>query len=98
MLTYYPYVPIATSMGIGCAIQSYNQVLYLGLTADLKSAPDVDRLQKFIDQSFRELLQHATGVKKKPRRTAGVSEPAAVTPIPLPIEPRAAVSLAAAGD
>jgi len=67
MLTYYPYVPIGNQMGVGCAIQSYNQVLYVGLTADAQAAPDVGRLKQFVDQAFRELCQ-AAGVKRPPRK------------------------------
>ncbi len=67
MLTYYPYVPIANQMGLGCAIQSYNQTLYVGLTADAVAAPDVGRLQQFLDQSFHELCR-AAGVEQRRRR------------------------------
>ncbi len=67
MLTYYPYVPIANQMGVGCAIQSYNQTLYVGLTADAQAAPDVGRLKQFVDEAFHELCQ-AAGVKTRPRK------------------------------
>jgi len=69
MLTYYPYVPIGNQMGVGCAIQSYNQTLYIGLTADAQAAPDVSRLKQFVDQAFHELCQ-AAGVKRTPRKFA----------------------------
>lgn len=71
MLTYYPYVPIANQMGLGCAIQSYNQILYIGLTADAEALPDVTRLKQFIDLAFRELCR-AAGVamkRERPRRS-----------------------------
>jgi diacylglycerol O-acyltransferase / wax synthase len=72
MLTYYPYVPIGNEMGVGCAIQSYNNKLYFGITADAKSAPDVARLKHFLDSAFAELRQ-AAGIggataRKHPRR------------------------------
>ena len=67
MLTYYPYVPIANQMGVGCAIQSYNQILYVGLTADALAAPDVGRLRRFVDWAFRE-LGRAAGVKTRLKR------------------------------
>ena len=76
MLTYYPYVPVANQMGVGCAIQSYNQVLYIGLTADAQAAPDVSRLKQFVDQAFHELCQ-AAGVKTRPRKVAKLKQPAA---------------------
>jgi len=66
MLTYYPYVPIANQMGVGCAIQSYNQTLYVGLTADAVAAPDIGRLKQFVDRAFHELCR-AAGVKTRPR-------------------------------
>ncbi len=67
MLTYYPYVPVANQMGVGCAIQSYNQTLYVGLTADAEAAPDIGRLKQFVDRAFHDLCQ-AAGVKTRPRR------------------------------
>jgi len=79
MLTYYPYVPIANQMGLGCAIQSYNQVLYIGLTADTQALPDVVRLRRFVDLAFRELCR-AAGVavkhdrlRRKPMKARGAS-------------------------
>ena len=59
MLTYYPYVPIGSEMGVCCAIQSYNNKLYFGLTGDTGAAPDLHRLKKFLDQSFLALRRAA---------------------------------------
>jgi diacylglycerol O-acyltransferase len=92
MLTYYPYVPIGNEMGVGCAIQSYNQKLYFGLTADVEAAPDVARLKRFLDQAFQE-LRRAAGVappvRRRPRRK----------PAKMPVEPPATEqSLVAAVD
>jgi diacylglycerol O-acyltransferase / wax synthase len=64
MLTYYPYVPIGNEMALGCAIQSYDHKLYLGLTADTAAAPDVARLRNFLDQAFAS-LKKAAGVTSK---------------------------------
>jgi len=58
---------------VNCAIQSYNQTLYVGLTADAQAAPDVGRLKQFVDRAFHELCQ-AAGVKTRPRRTAAKVE------------------------
>ncbi len=55
MLTFHPYVPIGGEMGVNCAIQSYNGTLYFGLTADSASAPDVGRLNDFLEDAFGEL-------------------------------------------
>ncbi|HYL36802.1 MAG TPA: wax ester/triacylglycerol synthase family O-acyltransferase [Bryobacteraceae bacterium] len=78
MITFYPYVPIGNDMGVGCAIQSYNQVLYFGLTADTSAAPDVARLKRFLDQSFVELRTAAVGRAKRTRpEPAQAAKPAA---------------------
>ncbi len=63
MVAYYPYVPIGFSIGCGCAIMSYDQHLYFGLTADAQSMPDVELLRDHLYESFNEL-----------RRAAGVEE------------------------
>lgn len=62
MLTYYPYVPTGSEMGVNCAIQSYDGMLYIGLTGDVAAAPDLDRLKKFLDQAFADLRKQS-GVK-----------------------------------
>jgi WS/DGAT/MGAT family acyltransferase len=71
MLTYYPYVPIANQMALCCAIQSYNQVLYVGLTGDAAAVPDLGRMKQFIDVAFRELCRaarvHRTTQPRQPR-------------------------------
>lgn len=69
MLTYYPYVPIGNDMGLGCAIQSYNQTLYFGFTGDSAAVSDVDRMAGFLDSAFEELCR-AAGVGNKPRPRA----------------------------
>ncbi len=61
MLSMYPIVPIAWEMGIGCAIASYNGVLYLGLTSDLGAAPDAHLLSDYLVESYVE-LRDAAGV------------------------------------
>lgn len=78
MLTYHPYVPIGSEMGVGCAVQSYNNKLYFGLTGDVEAAPDLNRLKTFLDQSFVD-LRRAAGVPstRKPRaRRAKPPQPA----------------------
>jgi diacylglycerol O-acyltransferase / wax synthase len=78
MLTYYPYVPIGNQMALNCAIQSYNQVLYVGFTADPLVVPDLNRIKQFVDASFRELC-HAAGIKKcqnEPKRPRPARQPA----------------------
>jgi len=70
MLTYYPYVPVGSEMGVGCAIQSYDHKLYFGLTGDVGAAPDVDKLRKFLEEAFAA-LEKAAGTKVPRKRPAG---------------------------
>jgi diacylglycerol O-acyltransferase / wax synthase len=66
MLTFHPYVPIGNEMGVCCAIQSYNGKLYFGLTADSAAAPDVRRLNDFLEEAFGE-LRRAAGIQPSHR-------------------------------
>lgn len=63
MIDYYPYVPVGYSVGCGCAVLSYDQKLYFGLTADGQAMPDVESLKAFLEESFVE-LRIAAGVGK----------------------------------
>jgi len=67
MIAYYPYVPVGYAIGCGCAIMSYDQHLYFGLTSDTQAMPDVEKLKEALEQSFIE-LRAATGVDEiKPK-------------------------------
>ena len=63
MIDYYPYVPVGYAVGCGCAIMSYDQKLYCGLTSDVQAMPDVESLKKFLEESFVD-LRNAAGVGK----------------------------------
>ena len=63
MLHWYPYVPVGGELALNCAILSYNGMVYFGFSGDVKAAPDLGRLEKFLKLSFTE-LQIATGVKR----------------------------------
>jgi diacylglycerol O-acyltransferase / wax synthase len=65
MLSWYPWVPIGGLMGINCAILTYNGTAYFGFTGDVHAAPDLERMEKFVGQSFAELL---AGAGSKPQR------------------------------
>jgi diacylglycerol O-acyltransferase len=73
MIATYPQVPIGYDLGVGCAVQSYDGKLFIGLIADAVSAPDVGRLRDFILASFEELCKSAKSekvrgrIKTKPR-------------------------------
>ena len=55
----YPYVPIADRLRIGVAIMSYEGTLYVGITADRDSSPDVEILAAGIEDGLRELVKAA---------------------------------------
>ncbi len=57
MLIQYPYVPIGYGLGLGCAILSYNQYLYFGLSSDAQAMPDVEKFKEILDEVFADLLQ-----------------------------------------
>ena len=65
MLSWYPWVPIGGLMGINCAILTYNGTAFFGFTGDVHAAPDLERLEKFVDESFAELK---AGVRMHRRR------------------------------
>jgi diacylglycerol O-acyltransferase / wax synthase len=67
MIAYYPYVPVGYAIGVGCAIMSYDQKLYFGLTSDVQAMPDVERLKQFLDESFVELRKAAGVAETAPR-------------------------------
>ena len=67
MIAYYPYVPVGYAVGCGCAIMSYDQNLYFGLTSDTQAMPDVEKLKEALERSFIE-LRDAAGVEEiKPK-------------------------------
>jgi len=72
MLQYYPHVPIGNDLGMGCAIQSYNQKLTFGITSDRAAAPDAHVMREFLQESFADL-----------RRAAGLPESQHVSPTPI---------------
>jgi hypothetical protein len=73
MTAYYPYVPVGYAIGCGCAIMSYDQKLYFGLSSDRQAMPDVDELKRFLEESFAE-LRTAAGVEEiKPHKSRAVS-------------------------
>ncbi len=55
MLAQYPYVPIGFGLGLGCAILSYNQTLYFGLSSDAQAMSDVEKFKEILDEVFADL-------------------------------------------
>ena len=55
MTKYYPYVPIGYKLGLGCAILSYNQTLYFGLSSDAQAMKDVEKFKEILQEVFADL-------------------------------------------
>ncbi len=55
MLVQYPYVPVGYQLGLGCAILSYNQTLYFGLSSDAQAMQDVEKFKEILDEVFEDL-------------------------------------------
>jgi hypothetical protein len=61
MLAHYPIMPISWDMGIGCAVMSYDQHLFVTFVADAAAAPDVALLAQQMTEEYAE-LRAAAGV------------------------------------
>jgi WS/DGAT/MGAT family acyltransferase len=61
MLAHYPIMPIAWNMGIGCAVMSYDQHLFVTFVADAAAGPDVALLAQQMIEGYAE-LRAAAGV------------------------------------
>jgi WS/DGAT/MGAT family acyltransferase len=87
LLTLYPHVPAGWDVGMGLAIQSYDQKLFFAFTFDAQAAPDGDRMKEFLDASFAELRkaakvpesEPAAKTKRAPRRRKPNAQAAAPT-------------------
>jgi diacylglycerol O-acyltransferase len=77
LLSCYPYVPIGGEMGMNCAVMTYNGTAFFGFLGDAHAVPDLERLERFVSESF-EKLQEAAGVR------AGRSKRSRVRPKPSP--------------
>jgi WS/DGAT/MGAT family acyltransferase len=65
MTKYYPYVPIGYKLGLGCAILSYNQTLYFGLSSDAQAMPDVEKYKEILDEVFADLKATAENLNNQ---------------------------------
>ncbi|HVR29883.1 MAG TPA: wax ester/triacylglycerol synthase family O-acyltransferase [Thermoanaerobaculia bacterium] len=59
VIAYYPSVPVGYQMGLGCAIYSYDQRLFIGLTADVAACPDVEVVLACVEEALVELREAA---------------------------------------
>ena len=65
MEKYYPYVPVGYRLGLGCAILSYNQTLYFGLSSDAKAMADVEKFKEILEEVFADLKAAAENLKNQ---------------------------------
>ena len=68
LIKHYPYVPIGYGLGLGCAIFSYDKVLYFGFSSDAQAMDDVERFREITDEVFSEML--GLCVEEEPRVAA----------------------------
>ncbi|MBV8050976.1 MAG: wax ester/triacylglycerol synthase family O-acyltransferase [Acidobacteriaceae bacterium] len=93
MQAWYPYVPVGGEMPLNCAVLSYDGRLYFGFSGDVHAAPDLSRLEKLLQVSFRELGEAAGILPPKPkklapkrRKTPAIGSEAATVEARIPIE------------
>jgi len=67
-------MPIAWNMGIGCAVMSYDQRLFVTFVADAAAAPDVSVFARFMEESYTE-LRTAAGVLPAEEEASDVPAP-----------------------
>lgn len=72
MIAQYPFVPIGYAIGMGCAIFSYDQKLYFGLSSDAQAMPDVEKFKELLDEAFEE-LKIKSGVEKIEPQVVGAT-------------------------
>jgi hypothetical protein len=52
-------IMLAGQLGYGVAITSYNQNMFISMTAESRMLPDVERMREFVRDAFEELKQRA---------------------------------------
>jgi hypothetical protein len=55
-----PVIMLGGQLGYGVGITSYNDTMYVGMTADSRMMPDVDLMKSFAREAFDELKNAAT--------------------------------------
>jgi diacylglycerol O-acyltransferase len=56
-----PLVPIADGLGLGLAVFSYDDWLHIGLAADADLVPDLEKLERGLEEAFASLLGSSGG-------------------------------------
>jgi hypothetical protein len=76
MIACYPHVPTGYELGVNCAVQSYNDRLFCGLTADAVVVPDAEKLRDLIHASFLDLRRSVgIGQARRTRRPPPAAPP-----------------------
>ena len=70
----YPYVPVGGEMALNCAILTYDGKAYFGFSGDSKAAPDLDEMERLLQESFAELREAAGGAAPQAERRAGAGK------------------------
>jgi diacylglycerol O-acyltransferase / wax synthase len=65
-----PVIMLGGQLGYGVGITSYNDKMYIGMTADSRMMPDVDRMKSFVQEAFDELKSAAETPSRATRRRA----------------------------
>lgn len=79
MLTHYPVSIAAHGTGVNLTVQSYDGVLYLGITACAKALPDADRLR---DEMLAEFIDLKAAVLPAKVHALSVAPPPPVETLP----------------
>jgi WS/DGAT/MGAT family acyltransferase len=75
LLSLYPYVPIGGEMGMNCAVMTYNGTAFFGFSGDAHAIPDLERLEKFVNDGFKKLRQAAGVPAARTRRSPPAPRP-----------------------
>jgi len=100
LLHCYPYVPVGGEMPLNCAILTYDGTAYFGFSGCVHAAPDLRRLETFLQLSFME-LREAAGVrpperkkeKKQAKKVRAKAKVASTPPAPEPASVQASAPL-----
>ena len=65
LIKQYPYVPIGYGLGLGCAIFSYDKMLYFGFSSDAQAMEDVEVFRDIVEEVFFELLGVAANIEEQ---------------------------------
>lgn len=62
----YPMAPLARGQSLAVALSTYGGRVHVGLVADGKALPDLDRLAEAVEEEFTELYAVVTGTDRTP--------------------------------